>query len=75
MPEDLSPLHTHAAKRIRAMLVKKKWTQYLLADRAGIGRAHLSRLLNLQQSPSLRTLEKIAAALEIPTRDLLPPTG
>ena len=47
----------------------------MLADRAGIGRAHLSRLLNHQQSPTLTTLEKIAEALDVPTRDLLPPAG
>jgi transcriptional regulator with XRE-family HTH domain len=68
-----SKLHRQVASVIRDHLARRGWEQYRLADHAGIGRSHLSRLLNLQQSPTLGTLEKIAEALDVSVRDLLPP--
>jgi transcriptional regulator with XRE-family HTH domain len=38
-----------------------------------VSRAQLSRLLTLQTSPTIGLLKKIAAALDVDTRDLLPP--
>src|SRR6185436_16093574 len=68
-----SKLHRQLAAVIRDHLAKRGWEQYRLADYSGIGRSHLSRLLNLQQSPTLTTLEKIAQALDVSVRELLPP--
>jgi transcriptional regulator with XRE-family HTH domain len=49
----------------------KKLSQNYLADFAGLSRAQMSRILNGQQSPTLRTLQKIAEALELDLRLLL----
>jgi transcriptional regulator with XRE-family HTH domain len=68
-----SKLHRQLAATIRGHLTRRGWEQYRLADHAGSGRSHLSRLLNLQQSPTLTTLEKLADALDVSVRDLLPP--
>jgi len=46
-----------------------------LADFSGIGRGRLSEILAGKSSPTLRTLGKLADALEIAVRDLLPEGG
>ena len=68
-----SKLHKQVANAIRGQLVRKGWDQAHLADHAAIGQSHLSRLLNQKQSPTLQMLEKIANALDVSVRDLLPP--
>jgi transcriptional regulator with XRE-family HTH domain len=70
----LSKLHRQVAQNLRDRLARRGWEQYRLADHAGIGRSHLSRLLNLRQSPTLGTLEKLADALGVSVRELLPPS-
>ena len=42
-----------------------------LADFSGLSRGYMSLLLRRKNSPSLETLEKIAAALDVTVRDLL----
>lgn len=42
-----------------------------LADSAGVGRGALSDILKKTQSPTLKTLEKLAAALGVPAGKLL----
>jgi transcriptional regulator with XRE-family HTH domain len=44
-----------------------------LADRAGIGRSHLWRLLNGEASATLDVVDKIAVALDVISIDLLRP--
>ena len=61
--------------RIRTLAGHRQWSGNHLADTAGVSRAQLSRLLTLQTSPTIGLLAKIAAALEVHTRDLLPPKG
>ena len=59
---------------VNASLAKQQgWSGNRLADTAGVSRAQLSRLLTLQTSPTIGLLKKIAAALDVDTRDLLPP--
>ncbi len=50
------------AHRIKELIKEKGYTQQSLADRLGIARESLSRML---VSPSYPTLEKIANALEV----------
>jgi len=68
-------VHQHIAMRIRTLAGRRHWSGNHLADIAGVSRAQLSRLLTLQTSPTIGLLVKIAAALEVHTRDLLPPKG
>lgn len=58
--------------RIRALAERRRWSGNHLADTAGVSRAQISRLLTLQTSPTIGLLAKIAAALQVNTRDLLP---
>ena len=59
--------------RIRTLAERRSWSGNHLADTAGVSRAQISRLLTLQTSPTIGLLAKIAAALEVTPRDLLPP--
>lgn len=43
-----------------------------LADFSGVGRGRLSEILAGKSSPTLRTLGRLAGALAVPVRDLLP---
>jgi len=47
-------------------------TQQQLAEKAGLPQSHISRLEAGMHSPSHKTLEKIAAAMEIAMGDLDP---
>lgn len=49
--------------RIKELIKEKGYTQQEFADKLGIARESLSRILN---SPSYPSLEKIAAALNVP---------
>jgi transcriptional regulator with XRE-family HTH domain len=64
--------HQAIADRIKQLLSKRKISQNVLADLAAVGRGQLSAIINAKQSPTVRTLKKIADALEVDTRDLLP---
>ena len=52
-------------RRIRVLRTKRGWTQAMLADHAQITREHLSELENGRKEAGIRTIEKIAAALEM----------
>ena len=63
-------IHTILSRNIRRLASKRKWSQNLLADFSGISRSNLSTVLRGQKSPTVRTLEKIAAALEVEVWEL-----
>jgi transcriptional regulator with XRE-family HTH domain len=69
-----SALHRQIAARIREHAKKRKLSLNKLADFAGISRRQLGRLVNCEQSMMVSTLEKIADALGVGVRDLLPPS-
>ncbi len=53
-------------KRIRALRLKRHWTQAILADHAVLGRVYLSEIENGRKEVCVRTLERIANALSVP---------
>jgi transcriptional regulator with XRE-family HTH domain len=59
------------AARVLALAKKRKLSQNLLADFAGLGRGNLSEILSGRVSPTLRTLGKLAAALDVQVSELL----
>jgi transcriptional regulator with XRE-family HTH domain len=65
-------LHLQVAKRIRALMKARKLSINRLADFSGVGRGRLSEILSGQSSPTLRTLGRLADALEVRAKDLLP---
>ena len=71
---DAETSHRYLAVRIREYAKRKKWSQNQVADFAGLSRSQLSRLVAGKQSPTLATLLKIAAALDVGVRELLPPS-
>lgn len=68
-----SALHRQIAARIREHAKKRKLSLNKLADFAGISRRQLGRIVNCEQSMMVSTLEKIAGALDVSVRELLPP--
>lgn len=63
--------HRKLTTHIRAFARRKRWSCNQVADFAGVSRGYLSEVLSGRKSPSLRTLVKIAAALEVEVRDLV----
>ena len=49
---------------------RKKWSINQLADFSGLGRGYLSDVLAAKKSPTVRTLVKLADALETEVSDL-----
>jgi len=54
-------------KKIKSVRSKRKLTQQVLADLAGITKSHISKIENGLTTPTLVTLSKIAKALDSPT--------
>jgi transcriptional regulator with XRE-family HTH domain len=57
--------------RLCELREEKKLSQGDIEDRSGLLRSYLSRVENGHTVPSLETLEKLAAALEIPLYQLM----
>lgn len=68
----LDAFHRQVSNRVLRLARERGWSLNQLADFAGIGRGHLSNILNTKQSPTLRTLKRLADALEARPKDLLP---
>lgn len=66
----LDATHRRLVARIRELQRRKKMTAMRLADFAGIARGYLSDVLAGKKSPTVRTLVKLAAALDVEVRDL-----
>jgi transcriptional regulator with XRE-family HTH domain len=67
----MDDLHKQVVSRVRAAARKKRWSANQLADFAGISRGYLSDFLAGKKSPTLRTLGKLATALEVDAKELL----
>ncbi len=62
--------HDQLVEHLKRLARRRLWSMNRLADAAGIAHGTMSNILNKKQSPTLNTLEKLAAALEIPLIDL-----
>ena len=60
-------------ENVRKLAKRQRLSMNRLADAAGVSRGALSDILNSVQSPTLTTLEKLAAALGVPAGKLLLP--
>jgi len=58
------------AKRIKQLRLARGWTQEEFAERASIQRSYLADLERGSRNPSVRTLIKIANALNVTLKDL-----
>ncbi len=59
-------------QRIQETRRARGWTQEDLAHHAGLDFSYVNQLENGKRNPSLSTLHKIAAALGVLLKDLLP---
>ena len=66
-------VHRQLILSVRGQMKRKRWSLNQLADFSGLGRGYLSDILTAKKSPTVRTLVKLADALEIEVRDLFPP--
>ena len=72
MPETLQQRAARIGGAIKAKRTEKKLKQTDLAAKSGLPQSHLSRLEAGLHSPSAKTLERIAQALDVPPKDLDP---
>jgi transcriptional regulator with XRE-family HTH domain len=63
--------HRRLSANLKALTKRRGWSMNQLADFAVIGRGYLSDIVNGRKSPSLRTLVKLAGALDMEVMDLL----
>lgn len=68
----ISNASVRIGKAIRKAREKKGLTQEELALEAGLNRAYIGYIERGERNPSTETISKIAKALKIPAKDLLP---
>jgi transcriptional regulator with XRE-family HTH domain len=56
---------------LRRLRVKRGWSQEALAVEASVERSYMGRLERAQENPTIRVLERIAAALGVDVVELL----
>jgi HTH-type transcriptional regulator, competence development regulator len=59
------------AMRLKALRKDRRWTQPVLARKAGLSPGYLARLETKRHDPKLSTLVKLAKALGVPVTTLL----
>lgn len=64
-------LRSVLARRLREVADERGAALTHVADRAGIGRSHLWRLLNGEAAATLDVVDKLAAALDVASIELL----
>jgi transcriptional regulator with XRE-family HTH domain len=62
-------------RRLRAIRIQKSLTQQSISERSGLPSSQISRIENGYRLPSLETLERITAALQVPVCDLFYEVG
>jgi len=60
------------SNRLESIMAEQKLTQEELAERIGVQQPAISMMLNRKCRPQKRTLQKIAAALDVPVERLWP---
>ena len=64
------PVHRALVACIQNLVRRKRWSANQLADFSTVGRGYLSDVLAGKKSPTVRTLVKIAGALEVEVKAL-----
>jgi len=66
----MSNLRKDFSRRLKEIRIAKEFTQELLADEIGVNAQHIARLETNKTATSFDTLEKLALAFGIETKDL-----
>ena len=64
--------HQHISKVLKEHRVENGWTQVQLAEKAGINQNAYAKIERQEQKASIDTLEKLAKALKLDSKDILP---
>lgn len=67
MKEDISKLFATKVQKLRET---KKYTKGRLSELAGLDYSYIGKIERCEKSPNLRTIIKLADALEVPVKDL-----
>ena len=67
MKDDICKLFATKLQEIRT---SKKLTKSKLSELAGLDISYIGKIKRCEKSPNLRTIAKLAQALEIPVKDL-----
>ena len=68
----MDALHRKLTRRTKELMAERGLSLNRLADFSGVGRGRLSEILAGKSSPTLRTVGRLADALGVSVRDLLP---
>jgi transcriptional regulator with XRE-family HTH domain len=68
----MDTLNRQLGQRIQEARRVKGWTQEDLAHHANLDFSYINQLENGKRNPSLATIHKIAIALEVSVKDLIP---
>jgi transcriptional regulator with XRE-family HTH domain len=74
-PEESGEPSVHVAKAIRDLRHRSGLSQRQLAMRMGVPRTYVSKIENEKATPTLSSLARLAAALEVTVPDLLRDCG
>jgi len=67
MKEDISNLFATKVQEIRE---RKKFTRTRLSELAGLDMSYIGKIEKCEKSPNLKTIIKLANALEVPVKEL-----
>jgi transcriptional regulator with XRE-family HTH domain len=67
-----SKLTKDVGSRIRDLREGLRLSQEAFADKAGLHRTYIGSLERGERNPSIETLDRVANALSVPLKDLLP---
>ena len=62
----MGDLHDNLVSNVRRLAKRQGWSMNRTADAAGVSRSGLSNIMRGAKSPTLETVEKLAAAFEVP---------
>ena len=73
VPRETGPLENTLARRLREVAEEKGKPLYIVAELAGFSRPAFWAILKREASPTLKTVQRLAAALEVDPLELLRP--
>lgn len=67
----MQDIQKHIGKTIRAIRLKKGWSQDVFADRSGLNRAHVGEVERGESNVTIQTLKIVADTLGVRIVDLV----
>lgn len=67
----MQDIQRHIGDTIRALRLKKGWSQDVFADRSGLNRAHVGEIERGESNVTIQTLKIVADTLSVKIVDLM----